>query len=558
MKISDNIETTSGLHVFETPEDLIINSQVYDKFSMEVKPYNFFNINTLLNKNLLLHQVNILEYDLSNPSKEPDYNYYVQDNQDSSIFYCLLEIGREDKNQYFHKIQKKNNKYTLLKSISPDSGYRTVINNATALHYKIIGQTKDNILLIQTSAGSGYQASGYGYYGEGWRIPSSNMLSYINIKKSTMEISYINVSNNHNEDGVYFIKSNDYNIFVLEYIGDKFNITKIDTANNTRTVLYNYFYNTPYFVGISNIIYFKNYYWLFGGTINEPKLFTFQFDNNNLVINTNFRPIYEDKFYKLCHMNATDREDFFGASWIRYSLKNIDDKYIHITAHNNQNKQNLATYSGTTWAYYGYFYIQGYLRNYTYTHATDGNHRHYLLKENNDNWSWNVIQEIDPANEQQFIYGVIYFDKYTPIFHLETGIEIYKLNIETETYNKVFGVSGTFQTIGLDENNNFYTFDVNNKCQMYNLNSCSILNGRFEYDTYNYNGEDIETTVTIASKNFIGELIASKIHVELSGNCKFRNESQEAILTTRLDTEYQVPVIITGPGVVYCNINEVE
>ena len=103
--IPENLNITTGYHVFETPDDIIINSQIYDKITMEPKPYNFFNTNYCLNnKNLLLHEVNILEYPWAMIAKEPDYKYYIQDNQDSSIFYCLTEQAYDNQNQYILNI----------------------------------------------------------------------------------------------------------------------------------------------------------------------------------------------------------------------------------------------------------------------------------------------------------------------------------------------------------------------------------------------------------------------------------------------------------------------
>ena len=565
MKISDSIETTSGLHVFETPEDLIINSQVYDKFSMEPKPYNFFNINTLANKNLLLHQINILEYNWVNPSKEHDYKYFIQDNQDSSIFYCLLEIGNADPNQYLHKIRKVNNNYELIKSVSPDSGYRNSYDITTRLHYKIIGQTKNYILLIQNTISGSITKPQYGYIGAYYKPPvdgiSLETLSYVVVKKSDLSARFINVNNSHQDENVCLIKEKENGIYTFEQINGSIYICYIDTENALRSTLYsNTSYDAINVLGISNIILFQNFYYALTGTVSSGRKFLkFKIDENNkTVTNTAIESISNSSSFAL--FNKNERDDYKGDSWIRYSLKNIDDTYIQITCHANQNKMNGRQYIQGTTTYAGYFRTwYAYFANtsLSYTLDTNGRHRHFLCKKNNNN-QWTIANVIIPSNSQQFIYGVLYLNQYTPIFHLKTGVEIYRLDLETETYAKVFESPGTFQTIGLDENNNFYTFDISNKCQIYNLNSCSNLNGRFEYDTYNYDNEDIETNVTIASKNFIGELISSRIHIELSGNCKFRNGKQEATLNTRLDLEYEVPVIITGPGVVYCNINEVE
>ena len=562
MKISDSIETTSGLHVFETPEDLIINSQVYDKFSMDPKPYSFFNIQTLANKSLLFNEVNILEYSLCNPSKEPDYKYFIQDNQDSSVFYCLLEIGAADPNQYLHKIQKVNNNYKLIKSMSPDSGYRAGADSYTTFyHYKLLGQTKDYIIITQ-KCGYGENTRRGSYGDASWDFPAKSANGIIAINKkdlSTKSVQITTVYDNH----IQLIKEfNDY-MYIYENInGKQVRILKYSPSNNNLTEVFSEVYvsrdtcKSP----ISNIVLFNNsYYILFTSGAHDIGAAFIKMDIN-FDTDTVSRTYFDiTDVGELANINGTLRADYLQNNFLRYTLSNVNDQYIQITVHNATNADGKYYH---VYSHYYFYYATDYGVAYGYavdigdSYWTNGYHRHYLYKYKNNKFQY--ITKITPNNDQQCIYGLLYLDEYTPVFHLQTGVEIYKLDLETETYTKVFEAPGTFQTIGLDENNNFYIFDVNNKCQIYNLNSCSALNGRFEHDAYNYDGEDIETNVTIASKNFIGELIASKIHVELSGNCKFRNGKQEATLNTRLDLEYEVPVIITGSGVVYCNINEVE
>ena len=552
MKITSDITNiTSGMHVFETPDHIIINSQIYNKFSMKAEPYIFFNINTLANKNLLKHEINILEYNYSNPSKEPEYEYYIQDNQDSSTFYCISEIGKTDQNQYLHKIKydSRTKTYNLLKSISPDTGYRKDSVFTTVLHYKLLGQTKNFIILMQKT---GYGAAPYdGRVGD-WDLAAMNRIGLIAVRKSDFSVKIVELSTTYDE---HIQKVKEFDDYVIIY----------ENANGKIINFYSYYpeanslnkFFTKEFIGndnkscISNLLNFdKNvYYAMFSSKINNPFLVKFSIDFEEKNVNYTIENTSSNNLLKF---EGNSRNDYLNSHYMRYVLHKINDNYISATISNNQNIQGIVIHH-YAFSYFGYWNYS-FLANFNVeVNSNLGYNKNFLFKKSGSSWeNKNII------NQNDYLYGILFVDKFTMVYHLQTGIQIYKLDLDTETYNKVFEASGTFQTIGLDENNNFYTFDVNNKCQMYNLNSCSILNGRFEYDTYNYDGEDIETTVTIASKNFIGELIASKIHVELSGNCKFRNESQEAILTTRLDTEYQVPVIITGPGVVYCNINEVE
>ena len=149
--IPENLNITTGYHVFETPDDIIINSQIYDKITMEPKPYNFFNTNYCLNnKNLLLHEVNILEYPWAMIAKEPDYRRYIQDSQDSNVFYCITEQAASNQNQYILKLQRLETGWKVLKAIAPDSGYRygnRTYAQSNGIHYKLLGQTNSYIII---------------------------------------------------------------------------------------------------------------------------------------------------------------------------------------------------------------------------------------------------------------------------------------------------------------------------------------------------------------------------------------------------------------------------
>ena len=112
--------------------------------------------------------------------------------------------------------------------------------------------------------------------------------------------------------------------------------------------------------------------------------------------------------------------------------------------------------------------------------------------------------------------------------------------------------------MGLDEANNFYIFDSNNKCNIYNKNTSCELIAEFEQESYDYEDTNIDTYITVYSKNFLGEYINSKVQITLTGNCYFKeNNSKELIIITEKEIQ-QIPVIITNGGTVYCYIKEVE
>ena len=555
--IPENLNITTGYHVFETPDDIIINSQIYDKITMEPKPYNFFNTNYCLNnKNLLLHEINILEYPWAMIAKEPDYKYYIQDNQDSSIFYCLTEQAYNNQDQYLLKIQKTDTGLITLNTLAPDSGYRYGMNvyygrsQSTIYHYKIIGQTERFIILCQINSGGTHV-----WYSNQPRLQT---LSYVVINKSEMSSKYLNIGVYY-DYSIYNIKENNDSIYIYENLAGIINIVRFDTYTNTRTILFTKdSYKNEKCIGISNIIKFKdNYYTL---TANKEDTYyalqkiTINFEYNQLTCSE--IPLEENNSFAYHH--ATNRSDFLDCGWLQIDLKNIDNTYIAITIHDLQNKAHGYCYCGSSAWGDG----EGSLPWSTYNQNTLSQsdfHRHILYKYDEVNDQWISKGIITPDEETQHIYGVLYYDQYTPIFFLDTRIMAYKLNLKTEKYEKVFEKPGTFYTIGLDENNKFYMFDSNNNCYIYNDISSYELFATFEQDSYQYDNKPIQTYVTISSKNFVSQYIATKVELTLEGNCKFTENNKKTLIThTQSTGKLNIPVTVTNGGTMYCYIKEVE
>lgn len=553
--VPDNLNIRTGYHVFETPEDICINSQIYDKITMEPKPYNFFNTNQCLNnKNLLLHECNILEYQWTMITREPDYEYYIQDNQDSNLFYYITEISASDQNQYVCKAQKTETGWKVLNSISPDSGNRwgwtkhEGDSRSSYLHYKLLGQTNEFIICVQHHSGTDG-----GHY---INVPRRQVLNYICIKKSDMSVksmtidAYLNFS-------VYKLKESDDQIYLYERQETNLNIIRLDPYTNTRVVLHSITGLGSWdSIGISNIIEFRGKYYIL--TRNSAQNgYAFQILDINFEYNTVSRatknlPTITGFPYKL----ATTRSDNLDCGWLQIDLKNIDDQYIAITSHDNRNYVHAYGYSGNS--EFGWHINPWIQHSQTITSAA-GYHRHALVKYNESDDSWISKGIITPDESDQHIYGVIYYDQYTPIFFTNKRIIGYRLDLTTEKYNKCFEVAGTFYTIGLDENNKFYTFDNSNVCHIYNDVTSYLLDVQFEKSSYNYNNADIPTYVTISSKNFVNEYIKTKVKITIEGNCKFTSNGKKELVTyTDANGPINVDVTVTYGGTMYCYIKEVE
>lgn len=560
--VPDNLNIRTGYHVFETPEDIVINSQMYDKFTMEPKPFNFFNLNQCLNnKNLLLYECNILEYGWTMIAREHDYQYYIIDNQDKDIFYFITEVSTSDSNQYFCKAQKIENSWKITNIFQPDSGnrwgsvspYSEIANRdsrSTYFHYKIIGQSNNYIVLVQHHSGSSI-------YGErSWYADGRyQYLSYICVNKKDMSVRALDIGAYLNFS-VFKIKEESDYIYLDEQLEGNHYIVKFYPETRTRQVLYSITGLGSWdSIGICNIIKFKNKYYILTRNQNANgysfQVLDIDFEHDTVTKTTQDLPSITGFSYK----KATTRNDIYDCSWLQINLKNIDDKYIAITSHDNRNYIHGYAHLFYDWWPRGNFF---YTNSYTVSSAA-GYHRHALVKYDEENDTWISKGIITPDTTTQHIYGMLYYDQYTPIFLLNNKILAYKLDLETEQYNKVFEASGTFNTIGLDENNKFYTFGNNNICRIYNDVTSQLLSIKFELNSYNYNGQNINTYVTIYSKNFINEYILSKVKLIIEGNCHFtENDKKELITYTEPSGPINIPVTVTNGGKVYCYIKEVE
>ena len=373
-----------------------------------------------------------------------------------------------------------------------------------------------------------------------------------------MSYKYLNIGVYY-DYSIYNIKENNDSIYIYENLAGIINIVRFDPYTNTRTILFTKdSYKNENCIGISNIIKFKdNYYTL---TANKEDTYyalqkiTINFEYNQVTCSE--IPLGENNSFVYHH--ATNRSDFLDCGWLQIDLKNIDNTYMAITIHDLQNKAHGYCYCGSSdWGDGG-----GSLPWSTYNQNTlsqSGFHRHILYKYDEVNDQWISKGIITPDESTQHIYGVLYYDEYTPIFFLDTRIMAYKLNLKTEKYEKVFEKPGTFYTIGLDENNKFYMFDSNNNCYIYNDISSYELFATFEQDSYKYDNKPIQTYVTISSKNFVSQYIATKVELTLEGNCKFTENNKKTLIThTQSTGKLNVPVTVTNGGTMYCYIKEVE
>lgn len=522
--IPENLNITTGYHVFETPDDIIINSQIYDKITMEPKPYNFFNVNYKYQtyENILLHCYTKLNHYTMLP-KEINYKRYIQDSIDPNIFYFCNLYG------YFVKVKKEKEQYKLISAIRPDSGYRPNSYNYEFYNYKILGQTDKYVILAQTHKGD-----------NGGGTPSYKMFSILRINKSTMTHDATYNVGTYLDYGVSLIKEFSNHIYIFGVFNGHYYIGLYKADTNSLTWIYsNTVFDQATSIGVSDIIEFRNdfYFITSYGTNYILRKIMINYNNNsvstkdyNIGTHTNFP------------FKAPNSVCYLG--WLHYSLYNIENKYISITSHDAENQVKITSNTGNQRPA-NYFSSQGF-------------HRHMICKYNENNDSFSIVSTINDLGTNRKIFGVLYPTPYHIFFLEDSNVTGYYFDKSNNTIKQIFNKTGNYYTIGLDETKRFYIFDNQNHCNIYNKYTSNELYAEFEKETYEYENKNIDTYITIYSKNFLGEYINSKVQITLTGNCCFKeNNSKEIIITTKEELT-KIPVIITNGGTVYCDIKEVE
>ena len=560
MEVSNN-GFTNGVHVLETPDDIIINSQVYSKDTFKPKDLSFFNLDLVTNnnfqrRNILAFQRTKLErFGAGEEShavvKESKYKYFLQDNVDPNIIYYL----DSDKTGFFHKIKKDGDNYTKIKTISPISGFYksssdTRYDGAANYDQKIVGQTDKYVVLYQESMW--FPRKGPDLGANTWRVNTDGLLSgsYVLIDKNTLSVRFNNFAGSidNNNAATYLLAETKEAIYVLERFSTAFRIVKFVTATNVRTSLYT---KTVQLLNCDVDKYNKCFYTLYG--LNDKTYlmkFSLNTDMDSVEIisetETNFA-LYKDTYDK----------------FLLYSIKICNDEYFNLTVyepnvdrwHYHANRDRFGTYHfwGFSFSWGEYFY-PSYLDRYA--RSNSGKHRYSIFKydEENEKYTYTSYNE----TSTQYIYGVLHYNNYISIIFINDRIVFYKLDPETGVNTRIFNIVGTYETIGVDKNNNVYIFDSANKCTIYNVSKAKELNAVFELDDYVYDNEDINTYINIYSKNFLDEYTKSKVKITFEGDCVFQENNKQELITYTDGPTTHIPVIITGGGNIYCRIEEEE
>ena len=125
------------------------------------------------------------------------------------------------------------------------------------------------------------------------------------------------------------------------------------------------------------------------------------------------------------------------------------------------------------------------------------------------------------------------------------------LNFEKDKFVITNVLNNRPQYIGADLAENIWIVNKLGEVEMYSPFVPIHVNIEYEFENYNYEGKDIETYISIESKNYLNENIASKLKLTIKGEAVFSNNSDNIIIDTTLETgKKRIPITIKGDGAI--------
>lgn len=134
------------------------------------------------------------------------------------------------------------------------------------------------------------------------------------------------------------------------------------------------------------------------------------------------------------------------------------------------------------------------------------------------------------------------------------GVQFYSWNSANKSYEKTTSFNYPTRMMGVDMNNNIWIQQTDSSMDILSNNLPIQISADFAKQDYDYVGSDIETTVKVEATNFLGDFINASIELTLMGPVEFTsNSSKKLLVTTSPTSALNIPVKITGSGMVRVN-----
>lgn len=537
--------------IIETPNSLIINTQVYDKSTLQPRPMNF-----LAWHNNFKHLILKTQIDWNNDIVTQNFDGYIipychrvsnapsiwVDKEDPTKYYVLHRnqtyTSYVADNVIFRMMQEKDNKISFLQSAAPYGNYSST-GGSQINDMHILCET-DNYFIAERKARqnitSAYFNNGYYYsISQLLRISKKSLTSYavVNEIRGSNSGSSHTHENNINYCGMagywYYLESKPSTeiVYLMRKFGSNYQIYKYDATINSLVLLHTYT-NTNYRT-MSNAIKVNEYYY----TLVD------KYDANDGA----FPHLYGFMRFKLNTDADTVTEEFFpiNISDGNYSAM-IPRTYQFVTLNSLETfKANGKDYIICT------MHDSGFLRHGSY-------HFHATLRIDETEAVVTDYISLSPGCR-----GVLYYIKPTTcVFLLVNSFAFYTFDESSERYVLTYNCAGIYKTIGFDMTNRFYALSTGYAVQMLTYYNPVVLKADFAEEIYDKTDtNNVNTTVSYYAKNFANEYISTSVTLTLIGNVVFTDNGAKTIQINTSDTGIAtVPVTINGAGRIQVSITQ--
>lgn len=525
----DTIITGAVPRIVETPDKLIINTQIYDTASMKPIPMKFGTINTggtsicTLYRTIWTNQNDTYtQYEFLHAVERQNV---IQDTNDPDIWYLIAKYSSFG--IAFYKIKKRENDYQILHTFNM---YNDVAftNSGSATLYK---RGYDFVFLYQTdryiifkSLNTAYKSSGSSFatvvrYANYWKLHKYDKINQTVTDIHSGAVDYIQIYNYH------FMEYDNDNIYIFLQYQNNFYIIKNNLSTNVNTTLLSLTITNSVYV-IGNIVKLNNYYYFIAD--NYPQ-----------------SGVHEYCFYKVKLDKATDTAT--------YEIVNITGDTFDISA----NIGNGIFHTLRTLESNGKQYIVLTVHSVPNINYYPVQHRNVVFRLEEDSLT-NTISLVVTDNKllatgsSNGCKGVMqYTDANVLIMLLTDCFNIYKFDNTTEKYNRVFTKGGIFYMIGFDALNRLYAQYNTGAIDVFSVLNIQELKADFEEELYHKNiaNEEINTNIYFYAKNILDDYIETDVKLTLVGEAVFTDTGTKQIESKTLQTGIKtIPVTITGRG----------
>lgn len=518
MEILDNKSIISQTvpRLIETPDHLIINTQVYDKASFKPVPFEFNVIDATafcsLNRCIWTFD-NSAGRDMFLHTGNAKNQKMYQDSSNANIFYSLAKYPSYGTK--FMKFKKEENNISEQYSASwntnsTSSSCGSTINYGNDMH--ILFQNDLYFLLVLK----------LNYNANAWTSGGARYLVRKFDKKANTFVDLTDFKNGEGQAPIWnaqFMENHDDNVYYYRQTGgNSYGIGRVNLSANTIEILTE-FTTTGGLAVIDNPVKIGEYYYVIKDNYQQSGLHEYCFHKIKLdtVANTATCDIINIDLNGFV-LDTAPGEVLSGiGEGVYHTLKTLEinnKKYIICTIHSTPN--------------------QNYYPN---------QHKNIVFEVTDDK----IIVK-DVITFSNGCKGVLeYIDTNTLVFLFTDSIAFYKFDDTKEKYILTYRKSGIYNTIGFDTLNRFYMQHSTNAIEvMTSMNAC-VLNADFAEEYYT--NINVDTEISYYAKNFLNEYLSTDVKITLIGPVEFKDDKSKTKITkTSINGLKTLPVTITGSG----------